>query len=112
MLRWIALLIPLSLVPGCGTISSYASDCPGVYSGFHYDRDLLREYSSDLATWLPEGRLRNAWDPWAIALDLPISALADTVTVPLGWVVRPDPDPLAHMGCRWPYLEYVDTRAR
>ena len=94
-----ALLVPLALVAGCGTINSYASGCPGVYSGVHYDRDLLKVYRSDLATAGSEGRLRNAFDPWAVALDLPISALADAVTLPLGWALRSHPVPAGHMGC-------------
>ena len=99
MLRWMALLIPLCLVPGCGTIDSYASGCPGVYSGVHFDRDLLSEYWSAFVTRAPEGRL-GTFDAWAVSLDLPISAVADTITLPLGWALRSDPYPPGHMGCR------------
>jgi uncharacterized protein YceK len=94
-----ALLILLALVVGCGTINSYASGCPGIYSGVHYDRDLLSVYLNDLVTGAPAARLRNVWDPWAVALDLPISAMADAVTLPLGWALRSHPNPAGHMGC-------------
>jgi uncharacterized protein YceK len=99
MLRWMALLIPLSLLLGCGTINSYASGCPGIYSGVHYDRDLLSVYRNDLATGAPEARLRNVWDPWVVSLDLPLSAMADVVTLPMGWALRSHPTPAGHMGC-------------
>lgn len=99
MLRWMALLAPLCFASACGTISSYASGCPGVYSGTHYDRDLLRVYRSDVAAGAAGIRLRDAWDPWAVALDLPISAVVDTLTLPVGWALRAQPRPAGHMGC-------------
>jgi uncharacterized protein YceK len=101
MLRWTASLVLLSVLPGCGTINSYASGCPGVYSGVAQDRDLLREHRSNLAAREPPGRLAVAWDTAAVAIDVPLSATLDTLGLPLAWAVGPrSPRPAGHLGCR------------
>jgi uncharacterized protein YceK len=109
MRRWPAVLAGLALLPSCGTISSYASGCRGVYSGVREDVELLGTYGAELAgeREIPlgiDGWLANAWDGLFVALDLPLSALVDTAGAPIARAAgqgRPDP---AGLGCGWAAL--------
>lgn len=77
---------------GCGTINSYASGCPAPWSGVRTDREYLRDLEP-----LPGGAV--GW--LMVTGDLPLSAIADTLTLPLGaWVEHPPPTPVSP-GCRW-----------
>ena len=85
---WLALL-PLC---ACGTINSYASGCPAAYSGVRTDHEYLGELDSLVADGLEWLR---------IAADLPLSAVADTLTLPIGvWAQQPPPTPVSP-GCHW-----------
>jgi uncharacterized protein YceK len=88
-LALIAMLVLVLPLGGCQTLRSYLSGCPGVYSGVRYFAD---QYD-----WLPlDGKV-------FFAIDLPISAVADTLALPVTFFVDP---PLATQrglprGCRW-----------
>jgi len=91
-MRWLALTALLALPPslgGCQTVRSYTSGCPGVYSGVRYFAD---QYS-----WLPlDGKI-------FFAIDLPLSAVFDTLALPVTFFVDP-PQVTARglpRGCGW-----------
>jgi uncharacterized protein YceK len=106
MLRWMSLFAGLALLSGCGTISSGASGCGGPWSGVQSDGDLLRSYASRSRAEreVPlgvDGWLGDAWDTIAVALDLPFSALGDTLSTPVTYPLgqrRPEP---VGLGCGW-----------
>ena len=100
------LLLPLLIgLSGCGTITSWASGCPGPYSGVRTDTRLIAhavgptEPSPGPQVSLGlDGPLGDAWDVPFLALDVPLAAAADTVTLPLGWTLRREPTP-AGLAC-------------
>jgi uncharacterized protein YceK len=72
----------------CQTLRSFEQGCPGVYSGLRYYRDQLG--------FLPlDGKI-------FFTLDLPLSAVADTLALPGTAFSEPDP-PVGGFapGCRW-----------
>jgi len=106
MRTWMALLAGLALLSGCGTVSSAASGCSGPWSGVRCDGDLLGAYrAEDLAAReVPQGVdgwLADAWDSVLVTLDVPLSALADTLGSPITYALgqrTPEPEGL---GCHW-----------
>lgn len=106
MQRWMALFAGLTLLSGCGTISSVPSGCSGPYSGVRHDGDLLGVYGAEVlaAREVPlgfDGWLANAWDSVIVAVDLPLSAVADTVSAPVTLAMgQSTPEPVG-LGCRW-----------
>lgn len=106
MLRWMALFCGLGLLSGCGTISSGASGCAGPWSGVRYDRDLIGSYEKDeiVPPEVPlgvDGWLGDAWDSVMVALDMPLSAVTDTLGAPLTAALgQRTPEPVG-MGCNW-----------
>ncbi len=81
-----AMVLPLG---GCQTLRSYTSGCPGVYSGVRYFRD---QY-----VWLPlDGKI-------FFTFDLPLSAVADTLALPVTSFLEPPPPTARGLprGCRW-----------
>jgi uncharacterized protein YceK len=106
MRRLLAMGLGVALLSGCGTINSYASGCVGLYSGVRQDADLLGAYGETLliAREVPlgfDGWLSDAWDAIVVALDMPLSAVVDSVSAPIAWAVGPSaPEPMA-LGCRW-----------
>jgi uncharacterized protein YceK len=104
--RLLAAGLGVALLSGCGTINSYASGCPGIYSGVRQDQDLLGAYSDRLLIKreVPidvDGWLSDAWDSIFVALDMPLSALVDSVSAPATLAIgRTAPDPMG-LGCRW-----------
>jgi uncharacterized protein YceK len=99
----LAALLGLS---GCGTINSYASGCPGAYSGVYQDLDLIRSYRSgaNVAPEVPigvDGTLGDAWDTLFVAFDVPLAAVVDTLALPATYSMAPRvPYPQA-LGCGW-----------
>jgi uncharacterized protein YceK len=100
-------LVALLCLSGCGTINSYASGCPGVYSGVRQDLDLIQGYQSAGVAVDPEvplgldGTLGNAWDTVFVAFDVPLAAIADTLALPVTYSIEPRaPYPQA-LGCGW-----------
>ena len=87
-----AVIAAAALLTGCGTINSYANGCPAPYSGVRTDH----EYLSDVGPFPGDG-LR-----WLMVTgDLPLSAVVDTLTLPIGaWARRPPPTPVVP-GCHW-----------
>lgn len=83
----LAALAALSM--GCGTISSYANGCPGVFSGVRTDVEYLGGYDS----------FSDAFDLATVSVDIPLSAAADTVTLPVAALVNSTPDQA--YGCGW-----------
>lgn len=82
----LALALPLG---GCASLRSWTSGCPGVYSGVRY--------TSELWPWLPfDGRV-------FYGLDVPFSALVDTLAVPVTAFVGPREAGQAGVvrGCHW-----------
>jgi uncharacterized protein YceK len=78
----------LVVVPGCQTARSWDQGCPGIYSGVRFYRD---QYD-----WLPvDGKI-------FFTIDLPLTALADTLTLPVSAFAKPTPPPHGWSpGCRW-----------
>ena len=106
MRRLLWLCAGLALLSGCGTINSYVSGCGGPYSGVRQDRDLLGTFGAEI--WASrefrfgaDGWVADTWDSLLVVLDLPLSAVADTVVAPVG-LVRGQrlPEPVG-LGCRW-----------
>jgi uncharacterized protein YceK len=101
-----SLFAALALLSGCGTVSSGASGCGGPWSGVLSDGDLLRSYAkkSLAEREVPlgvDGWLGDAWDTVAVALDLPFSALADTLSTPISRSLgQRVPEPVG-LGCAW-----------
>jgi uncharacterized protein YceK len=89
--RGAALLTGAAML-GCGTVNSYSSGCPAIFSGVRTDRTYLQDDerpASDFTSLLLVGG------------DLPLSALADLVTLPIGaWAAQAPPEPVSP-GCRW-----------
>ncbi len=73
---------------GCQTMRSWQDGCPGVYSG-------LRYYDSQIASMPWDGKL-------FFGLDLPFSALLDTLVLPASvFVDRSQPPEGWVPGCKW-----------
>ena len=86
------LALALLTLPACGTINSYASGCPAPFSGVRTDHEYLSQLDSFLGDGLEWLRL---------GADLPLSAVADALTLPVGfWAERPPPQPVSP-GCLW-----------
>jgi uncharacterized protein YceK len=77
---------------GCGTINSYASGCPAPYSGVRVDD----EYLDDLGSFGEDG-----FDWVTISLDLPLSAILDTLTLPIALSFEQAPPAPVSPGCGW-----------
>jgi uncharacterized protein YceK len=106
-MRRLLLLFALpALLPGCGTISSTASGCQGLASGLRHDGDLLGAYGAELLAAREieagvDGWLADGWDAVFVALDMPLSAVADAVAAPVSLVRgQSTPEPVG-LGCRW-----------
>jgi uncharacterized protein YceK len=106
MKRLLWLFAGLALLPGCGTIGSTASGCQGLASGLRHDGDLLGVYGAELLAAREielgvDGWLADAWDTVFVALDLPLSAVADAIAAPVGLVRgQSTPEPVG-LGCRF-----------
>jgi uncharacterized protein YceK len=96
----------LALLSGCGTISSYASGCGGPFSGVRQDGDLLGTYGTEILAAREfrvgaDGWLANTWNSVFVALDLPLSAIADSVSAPVSFALgQRSPEPVG-LGCRF-----------
>ena len=89
-MRLIALLflVASSSLLGCQTARSWSEGCPGVYSGVRY-------FQEDVS-YLPFNEKINS------LVDLPISAAADTVLLPITVFMTPKrPITGFGRGCKW-----------
>ncbi len=119
MRRLLWLCAGLALLPGCGTISSYASGCGGPYSGVRQDGDLLGTYGAEILAarefrFGVDGWFANTWDTVLVVLDLPLSAVADTLSAPVTLALgQRAPEPVG-LGCRFaaPHSEWGSVAAR
>ena len=89
-MRWSTLLCLIAAVLplGCQTSRSWNQGCPGIYSGVRYFADQARELPVD-------GKI-------FFLLDLPVSAVVDTIFLPATAFMehRRPPSGFAP-GCRW-----------
>ena len=86
--RWIVVALPVALLCGCQTTRSFDEGCPGVYSGVRY-------YSDQISGVPPDGKV-------FFTLDLPLSAVVDTLLLPGTFFVEPQRPDLGWLpGCRW-----------
>jgi len=84
---WIVALLLVSTV-GCQTTRSWSDGCPGVYSGVRY-------FASQRNTLPWDGKV-------FFALDLPLTAVVDTLLLPASFWVDPErPQGGWVPGCRW-----------
>jgi uncharacterized protein YceK len=75
-------------VLGCQTSRSWEKGCPGVYSGVRYYRDQVGELPVD-------GKI-------FFTLDLPVTAVADTILLPVSVFMKPKPPKSGFApGCTW-----------
>lgn len=76
---------------GCATVASLNDGCAGTYSGLAYNRGVAR---SDLVSWreTPAQEL-------LLLVDLPFSAVLDTVLLPYTAFAGPHRHPAAGPGC-------------
>ena len=83
----LGLLLLLPALSGCQSTRSW-EHCPGIYSGVRY-------YADQLPTLPADGKV-------FFTFDLPFTALADTLALPITAFANPRP-PLAGypIGCRW-----------
>lgn len=90
-MRWLPLLCLTAaslLLPGYQTDRSWREGCPGVYSGGRY-------FQEDVS-YLPFN------EKIASLVDLPISAAADTVLLPITVFMKPErPITGFGRGCKW-----------
>lgn len=83
-----ALVAASALVAGCQTARSFDQGCPGIYSGVRYYGDQVGNLPAD-------GKI-------FFTLDVPLSALLDTLLLPGTAFVKPKKPPLGWPeGCRW-----------
>lgn len=85
----VLLLAPLSLsLAGCQSTRSWQT-CPGIYSGMRYYADQLPELPADGKAFF--------------TLDVPFSAIADTLALPVTAFAKPPTRPIGGwpIGCRW-----------
>ena len=88
ILRGVVLVSLLALLCGCQTSRSFEQGCPGVYSGVRY-------YTSHVSGIPLDGKI-------FFTLDLPLSAVTDTLLLPFTFFVEPEkPDLGWSTGCRW-----------
>jgi SAM-dependent methyltransferase/uncharacterized protein YceK len=88
IVRGAVLLVLMALLCGCQTSRSFDQGCPGVYSGVRYYGDQIGDVPAD-------GKI-------FFTLDLPLSAVADTLLLPATFFVeREKPDLGWALGCRW-----------
>ena len=88
ILREAVLVLLLALTSGCQTSRSFDQGCPGVYSGVRYYADQIAETPFD-------GKI-------FFTLDLPLSALTDTLLLPATAFIEPKrPEYGWPVGCRW-----------
>ena len=88
ILRRIVLVSLLALLCGCQTSRSFDQGCPGVYSGVRYYADQVAEIPADGKVFF--------------TLDLPLSAITDTLLLPATFFVEPErPEAGWLVGCRW-----------
>lgn len=93
-------LMMVLLVAGCGSLvyrtdaNPFSSVTPGIYPGVRTDIDLIHE-AADPTPVVPWG-LPSTPDPYAVTLctiiftlDMPLSAICDTVFLPYDLLVRP-----------------------
>jgi len=86
--RLAAVIAASALVVGCQTARSFDQGCPGLYSGVRY-------YGSQIGDLPADGKL-------FFTLDLPLSAVLDTLLLPATAFVEPKKPPLGWpAGCRW-----------
>jgi uncharacterized protein YceK len=89
--RWLVLglaSITAIAVPACQTTRSWDQGCPGIYSG-------LRYYGDQLDSLPPDGKI-------FFTLDLPLTAVADTLLLPLSAFAKPTrPEHGFTPGCTW-----------
>jgi len=87
--RHVAVVTLLSLLlAGCQTGRSFEGGCRGVYSGVRYYNDQVSELP-------PDGKL-------FFTLDLPFTAVADTLLLPVTAFLEPQRPRLGWTrGCRW-----------
>jgi uncharacterized protein YceK len=106
MRRLFWLCAGLALLPGCGTIGSWASGCGGLWSGVRHDGDLLGTFGAEMLAAREvhlgaDGWFANSWDTALVVLDLPLSAVADTLSAPISLLRgQREPEPVG-LGCRW-----------
>lgn len=87
-MRRVALALVAALALGCQTTRSFGQGCPGFYSGVRY-------YASQLNAVPADGKI-------FFTLDLPFSAVADTLLLPVSWMLEPvEPRGGFPPGCRW-----------
>jgi uncharacterized protein YceK len=73
---------------GCQTTRSFDQGCPGIYSGVRYYNDQIGDLPAD-------GRL-------FFTLDLPLSAVLDTLLLPATAFMEQEKPPLGWpVGCQW-----------
>jgi len=77
----VAALFALGLLTGCSSFASLNDGCPGVYSGVKYNRAFEE---SDLVTWQ-----ENSDQELLLLVDLPLSAVMDTVLLPYTLFAKP-----------------------
>ncbi len=88
ILRGVVLVSLLALLCGCQTSRSFEQGCPGVYSGVRY-------YTNQISGIPLDGKV-------FFTLDLPLSAVTDTLLLPFTFFVEPEkPDLGWSAGCRW-----------
>ena len=88
VLRGVVPMLLLALLCGCQTSRSFDEGCPGVYSGVRYYADQVSEVPLD-------GKI-------FFTLDLPLSAVTDTLLLPVTFFVEPERPNLGWIaGCRW-----------
>jgi uncharacterized protein YceK len=88
ILRGVLLVSLLALLCGCQTSRSFDQGCPGVYSGVRYYADQVGGVPLDGKVFF--------------TLDLPLSAVTDTLLLPFTFFVEPEkPDLGWPAGCRW-----------
>jgi len=87
-LRWLVAVSLAALLCGCQTTRSFEGGCPGVYSGVRYFGDQIDSMPLDGKVFF--------------MLDLPLSAVLDTLLLPATFFVEPDrPEFGWTEGCRW-----------
>jgi len=88
----VALAVVASAFFACGTVTSYASGCPGPLSGVLTDTELLRRL---------DATGNQTFDWLVITPDLPLSALADLLSMPIAMALEHPPPAPVSPGCYW-----------
>ena len=91
--RYFFALAMLVLCSGCGTVVNHTTDTmtrAGAYSGVRLDADTI-SYASELNS---EGKHGACWMIPFLVIDMPISAVADTLLLPYDLTQdKPQPQP-------------------